>query len=500
MPVLGWVRVLVTTVVRRVALGCASVLAAAALCGAALYGTSLDGAAVPAAVAAAPPGARRALYTTNGGSADISTFTIGPHGELTRLGPVVATGELPRAIVLTPDGRRAYVVSNDAGGGGLLGGYAVDARGALGSLGPPLRIGQTPFGLAVSPDGRRLYATEHDAGTVAVFVIEPDGSLGRVDAPATPGPADPNAVAVSPDGRFLYVSGGRPVAGEPGRLAAFAIGGDGTLSPLGEPLTLESAGGGLTFTPDGRFLYLTTTVTNGVHAFRVGRGGGLTPAPGSPYTAPARPVGPAVTPDGRRLYVAVGEFGSTPNGVWGFRIGGDGALTPLAAQPFPSDIAPIWAAATPDGRHLYAVNRNTSDVSGYAIGPGGALSDVAGSPFPTGGQDALLQSIVVRPDQGPIARFAARPAPAGRPTSFEAAASTDPDGRVTRYDWDFGDGTRLPDGGAAPWHAYRHPGMFTVRLTVTDNEGCSTRLVYTGQSALCNGTPAAATSRTVSVR
>ncbi|HEX6468084.1 MAG TPA: beta-propeller fold lactonase family protein [Streptosporangiaceae bacterium] len=491
---------LVTTVVRRVALGCAVVLAAAALYGAALYGTTLDGAAAPAPVTAAPPGVQRTLYTTNGGSADISAFTIGPGGELTRLGPAVPAGELPRAIVLTPDGRRAYVVSNAAAGGGLLGAYAVDARGALSRLGPPLLIGRAPFGLAVSPDGRRLYATEHDAGTVAVFTITPDGAPARVDAPVTPGPADPNAVAVSPDGRFLYVSGGRPQPGQPGQLATFAIGVDGSLSPLGEPLSLESAGAGLTFTPNGRFLYLTTTATGGVHAFRVGRDGGLTPVAGSPYPAPARPVGSAVTPDGRHLFVGVGEFGTTPNGVWGFRIGRNGALTPLAAQPFPSGIAPIWVTATPDGRHLYAVNRNTSDVSGFAIGPGGALTEVVGSPVPTGGQDALLQSIAVRPDQGPIARFGARAAPAGRPSKFDAAASTDPDGRVARYDWDFGDGTRLVNGGAAPRHVYRSSGDYMVTMTVTDNEGCSTSLVYTGQSALCHGTRAAATSRTVSVR
>ena len=43
------------------------------------------------------------------------------------------------------------------------------------------------------------------------------------------------------------------------------------------------------------------------------------------------------------------------------------------------------------------------------------------------------------------------------------------------------------------------PGTYTVSLTVTDNAGCSTAFVFTGQTASCNGNPAAATTRTVVV-
>ena len=53
--------------------------------------------------------------------------------------------------------------------------------------------------------------------------------------------------------------------------------------------------------------------------------------------------------------------------------------------------------------------------------------------------------------------------------SVNAAASTDSDGVVAGYAWDFGD---EPTGtGATASHAYAAPGTYTVKLTVTDENG-----------------------------
>jgi PKD repeat protein len=52
---------------------------------------------------------------------------------------------------------------------------------------------------------------------------------------------------------------------------------------------------------------------------------------------------------------------------------------------------------------------------------------------------------------------------------FDASASFDPDGSVTGYLWDFGDGTSA--GGVSPTHDYSNAGHFTVTLTVTDDSG-----------------------------
>ena len=104
------------------------------------------------------------------------------------------------------------------------------------------------------------------------------------------------------------------------------------------------------------------------------------------------------------------------------------------------------------------------------------------------------------PNQGPTARFSINTSKSGTLARLDATASDDSDGRVARYNWDFGDGTVLPNGGPAPSHTYTRSGTFTIKLTVTDDEGCSDQQVFTGQSVLCNGSPNAHTVKTITVR
>jgi hypothetical protein len=75
--------------------------------------------------------------------------------------------------------------------------------------------------------------------------------------------------------------------------------------------------------------------------------------------------------------------------------------------------------------------------------------------------------------------------------AFDASASTDADGTVARYNWNFGDGTTARNAGPRPVHVYAVAGRFRASVQVIDAEGCSTRRVYTGQTALCNGRAAA---------
>ncbi|MCC5841649.1 MAG: PKD domain-containing protein, partial [Opitutales bacterium] len=56
---------------------------------------------------------------------------------------------------------------------------------------------------------------------------------------------------------------------------------------------------------------------------------------------------------------------------------------------------------------------------------------------------------------------------------FDASASFDPDGTIVRYDWDFGDGTTLLDGGPTQSHIYGADGTFTATVTVTDDNGAT---------------------------
>ncbi len=59
----------------------------------------------------------------------------------------------------------------------------------------------------------------------------------------------------------------------------------------------------------------------------------------------------------------------------------------------------------------------------------------------------------------------------GEAVSFDGSGSTDPDGSIVRYDWDFGDGTLAEDAGPNPSHTYSTAGTYNVSLTVIDDDG-----------------------------
>ena len=94
-------------------------------------------------------------------------------------------------------------------------------------------------------------------------------------------------------------------------------------------------------------------------------------------------------------------------------------------------------------------------------------------------------------NQPPVAAFSNDPT-VGTPGSwmqFDGSASTDPDGMITTYAWNFGDGANGT--GSVIWHQYASVGSFAVTLTVTDNLGTSTSLMRTIQVGTTNQPPIA---------
>jgi PKD repeat protein len=71
------------------------------------------------------------------------------------------------------------------------------------------------------------------------------------------------------------------------------------------------------------------------------------------------------------------------------------------------------------------------------------------------------------PNQPPIAAFTSNCTDLN--CDLDGSASSDSDGTIASYSWDFGDSTN--GSGVAPSHSYASSGTYTVNLTVTDDDG-----------------------------
>jgi 6-phosphogluconolactonase (cycloisomerase 2 family) len=433
---------------------------------------------------AQPARAARAVYFADRGAGAIAQFAVGAGGAPSALEPPSVRADRPHRLAMTPTGRDLYAT---AAHGVLQFDVAKDGR-----LSPKIRSRAPAHGrlhsIAVHPAGHSLYVTDAAEGEVRQYDIGANGVL----APKTPvrlgaGPGT-RGVAVSPDGRVLYVllAGG---------IAVYDVGDHGGLTRRPQRVAVPSCTlQDLALTPDGARLYATAR-DGRIFGFAPGPDGtpvALTPAavetPGA-----SRPIGIAVAPDGSAVYVtAQGASHDAPGRVLSFAVGAGGGLLPagdVAVAESGSKLS--YLATSPNGRNLFIAGDEGQLLH---VGPGLAL---AADPSSIALERA--RGVVVSPNQAPVASFLPVPGRAGSPTRFDASAAADPDGTIVRYDWDFGDGTRLADGGPSPQHVYLAPGLYAASLVVTDNEGASTSTVFTGGTVLGNGAPGARATRRIQV-
>ena len=86
--------------------------------------------------------------------------------------------------------------------------------------------------------------------------------------------------------------------------------------------------------------------------------------------------------------------------------------------------------------------------------------------------NTYILDIVVK-NNAPVAIISASPNPVLSKTqvNFFGNNSYDTDGNITKYSWDFGDGTIISQGRTTESHTYAKPGTYNASLTVTDNLG-----------------------------
>lgn len=173
--------------------------------------------------------------------------------------------------------------------------------------------------------------------------------------------------------------------------------------------------------------------------------------------------------DGMKLYVDGTLIGTNPqtsaqsySGYW--RIGGDNTW---------GSTGPYFSG-TLDEAAVYSTELSAQDVADhYSLATTGAL-----------------------PNQPPVASFTS--SQSGLTVNVDGSGSTDPDGTVASYAWDFGDGSTAT--GATASHTYVQGGSYAVKLTVTDNQGAtnSKTTAVTVTAPPPNQAPVAAFTSTVS--
>jgi PKD repeat protein len=127
------------------------------------------------------------------------------------------------------------------------------------------------------------------------------------------------------------------------------------------------------------------------------------------------------------------------------------------------------------------------------------LSDVTftGSNFNVTLPQQSITLFVIAPgsaNQPPVAVINASPTSGLAPltVSFNGSSSSDADGTIASYSWNFGDGTN--GSGVSTSHTYNAAGTYTAGLTVTDDDGAVSSATTT--ITVTAPTPAAPTSLT----
>ena len=128
-----------------------------------------------------------------------------------------------------------------------------------------------------------------------------------------------------------------------------------------------------------------------------------------------------------------------------------------------------WDFGDGNGSHAVSAVHHFSDGGIYTVAL--TVTDSLGA------SSSASVSVTVL-DRPPAADFTVFPGTVGNATTdflFDASASTDADGSIRDFRWDLGDGGKAA--GMEASHRYGRPGVYGVRLNVTDDDGSAAETV-----------------------
>ncbi|MFV8131986.1 beta-propeller fold lactonase family protein [Streptomyces syringium] len=299
-------------------------------------------------------------------------------------------GSNPRAVAVSTDGTRAYVVNHDdetlsvvdltapehpvlppvpAGNGpcAVVAGLVDDqicvasADGKVevfdkeGRGGQPLTVGTGPCALAAAPGGgaRRVCAISETDATVTVVDVSQAGAPSLSASVSVPGVT--RAVAVAPGGRFAYAAS-RGEGAADGRVTVLDLDADG--AAVGDPVPVGAEPRALAIGPAGDRLCVANYGSASVSVAPVAPDSGRV---GTPDTIPAgaHPIAVAFDPAGEVIHVV-----SQTSGL----------LTAVRADTLdhtavPLEGVPAGVVFGPDGHHSYVTDQATGRLTVVRAAP-----------------------------------------------------------------------------------------------------------------------------------
>jgi 6-phosphogluconolactonase len=277
-----------------------------------------------------------AVFVASQGDSTVTSFSIDlSTGLLSANGGSIAAGSVPSAMILAPSGTVLFIANS---GSNNISAYTVKTDGTLTPAGSTQAAGMTPLSMAMDAAGHFLFVANQglqidpNSGTVSVFAVsntslaEVPGSPFVVAAPGAPGGTGPSGLAVTPDGKFLYVSNQFDST-----VSKFSVDAAGVLT-RGPVVPVGTTPATLAITADGGFLYVANAST--ISGFAIC---------GQVLTSCSDPTSP------------------------------DGSLTAVEGSPFPSGINPVAIVAAPSGKFLFAVNRQSNQISQYKVATGSGV-------------------------------------------------------------------------------------------------------------------------------
>jgi hyaluronoglucosaminidase len=292
-------------------------------------------------------------------------------------GATVPVGKLPSQIVLTPDGKTAYVLNTSSNS------VSVVAAGRGVATSRTIKAGRYPIGIAMTPSGNRVFITRHqNSGPGSVLPVKAStGVSGQPVSPPRQQGYISDAVAVAPDGREVYAAEDGLTSPWEGLLPIRTTG-DRPGSPIKVgrfPYGIQD----MAFTPDGKTLYVLSTTGKKVLLIPVKTGTGKV---GPPIKLWSPAVAMVMTPDGRFIYVSDFYHGI----VTVIRTATNSIVTRITVNDA------MALAMAPDGKTVYAGGADPVTGAGEVM-PVSTATNTAGPPI-TVSPDGDVTAIAVTPD------------------------------------------------------------------------------------------------------